>query len=43
MVELVNEIWLMLLHTVRGQYEVVPGELDVVFRMQKHFREIGKR
>ena len=29
-VELVNEIWLMLLHTLRGQYEVITSEPEVV-------------
>ena len=39
-VELVKEIWLMLLHTLRGQYEAIIGEPDVVFRKQQHFREM---
>ena len=30
----------MLLHTLRGQYEAIIGELDVVFRKQQHFREM---
>ena len=42
-VELVKEIWLMLLHTLRGQYEAIPGDPDVVFRKQQHFREIWKK
>ena len=37
-IELVKEIWLMLLHTLRGQYEAITGEPDVVFRKQQHFR-----
>ena len=39
-VELVKEIWLMLLHTLRGQFEAIHGEPDVVFRKQQQFREI---
>ena len=42
-VELVKEIWLMLLHTLRGQYEAIHGEPDVVFRKQQQFREIWKK
>ena len=33
----------MLLHTVRGQYEAITGELDVVFHKQQHFREMWKK
>ena len=29
-IELVKEIWLMLLHTLRGQYEAIIGEPEVV-------------
>ena len=32
----------MLLHTLRGQYEAISGEYDVVFRKQQHFREMWK-
>ena len=42
-VELVKEIWLMLLHTLRGQYEAIHGEPDVVFRKQQQFREFEKK
>ena len=28
----------MLLHTLRGQYEAIHGEPDVVFRKQQQFR-----
>ena len=42
-VELVKEIWLMLLHTLRGQYEAIHDELDIVFRKQQQFREIWKK
>ena len=42
-VKLVKEIWLMLLHTLRGQYEAIHGEPDVVFRKQQQFREIWKK
>ena len=34
------DIWFMLLCTLRGQYEAIIGELDVVFRKQQHFREM---
>ena len=33
----------MLLHTLRGQYEAITGESDVVFRKQQHFREMWKK
>ena len=42
-VQLVKEIWLMFLHTLRGQYEATHGEPDVVFRKQQQFREIWKK
>ena len=33
----------MLLHTLRGQYEAIHGEPNVVFRKQQHFQEIWKK
>ena len=30
----------MLLHTLRGKYEAIIGEPDVVFRTQQHFGEM---
>ena len=42
-VELVKEIWLMLLRALRGQYEAIQGEPDVVFRKQQQFCEIWKK
>ena len=42
-VELVTNIWLMLLHTLRGQYEAITGEPEVIFRKQQHFQEIWKK
>ena len=36
-IELVKEIWLMLLHTLRGQYKAIIGEPDVVIRKQQQF------
>ena len=41
-VELVKEIGLMLLHTLRGQYEAITSEPDVVVHKQQ-FREIWKK
>ena len=41
-VELVKEIWLMLLHTLRGQYESITSEPEVVIHKQQQFREIWK-
>ena len=41
-VEFVKDMWLMLLHTLRGQYEAIIGELEVGFCKQQHFREIWK-
>ena len=32
----------MLLHTLRGQYEAITGEPDVVIHKQQQFREIWK-
>ena len=42
-VELVTNIWLMLLHTLRGQYAAITGEPEVIFRKQQHFQEIWKK
>ena len=39
-VELVKEVWLMLLHTLRGQYDAIVGEPEVVIRKQQQFRKI---
>ena len=39
-VEVVKEIWFMLLHALRGEYDAITGEFDVVFRKQQHFREM---
>ena len=33
----------MLLHTLRGQYEAIPSELEVVIHKQQQFREIWKK
>ena len=37
------EIWLMILHTLRGQYEAITGEHEVVIRKQQQFEKFGKR
>ena len=42
-VELVRDIWFMLIHTLRGQYKAIIGEIEVVFRKQQHFREFWKK
>ena len=39
----VKEIWLMLLHTIGGQYEAITGEPEVVIRKQQQFWEIWKK
>ena len=36
-VELVKEIWLMLIHTLRGPYEAIYGGCDVVIHKQQQF------
>ena len=36
-------VWLMLLYTLRSQYEAITSEPDVVFRKQQHFREMWKK
>ena len=41
-VDLVKEVWLMLIHTLRGQYDAIIGEPEVVIRRQQNFREIWK-
>ena len=41
-VDLVKEVWLMLVHTFRGQYDAITGEPEVVIRRQQQFREIWK-
>ena len=33
----------MHLHTLRGQYEAITGELEVVIRKQQQFQEIWKK
>ena len=33
----------MLLYTLRGQYEAITSEPEVVFSKQDHFREIWKK
>ena len=42
-VELVKEIWLMLLHTLRDLYEAIPAEPDVCFVSNNIFEKFGKR
>ena len=42
-VESIKEIWLMLLHILRGQYEGITGQSDVVIRKQQQFQEIWKK
>ena len=41
-VDLVKEVWLMLVHTLRGQYDAIIGEPEVLIRRQQQFREIWK-
>ena len=33
----------MLLHTLRGQYEAITGEPNVVFHKQQHFKEMSTK
>ena len=35
----VKEIWMMLLHTLRGQYDAMICELDIAFCKKHDFRE----
>ena len=42
-VELVKEIWLMLLHTLRGQYEAIHCEPNLCFASNNNFEKFGKR
>ena len=34
------EFWLLLVHTLRGQYESFIGNADAIFRKQMHFKRI---
>ena len=40
---LIEEIWLMLMHTLRGQCEAITDEPIVVFHKQQQFRETWKK
>ena len=39
-IELVKEIWLMLLHSLRDQNDAISDEPDVVFHKQQQFRQM---
>ena len=34
------EFWLLLIHTLYGQYESFIGNVDVVFKMPMHFKRL---
>ena len=41
--EVVKEIWVTLVHTLKGEYDVIKGNSDVVFRKQEVFKKRWER
>ena len=39
-VVIIVEFWLLLVHTLRGQYESFTGNADAILRKQMHFKRI---
>ena len=37
---IIVEFWLILIHTLRGQYESFTGNVDVIFKKQMHFKRL---
>ena len=37
---IVVEFWLLLIHTLCGQYKSFTGNVDVIFKMQMHFKSL---
>ena len=42
-VEVVKEIWVTLVHTLKGEYDAIKGDSDVVFRKQEVFKKRWER
>ena len=39
----VKEIWMTLVHTLKGEYDAIKGDPDVVFRKQEVFKKRWER
>ena len=37
---IIVQFWLLLIHTLRGQYESFTGNVDAIFRKQMHFKNL---
>ena len=37
---IIAEFWLLLIHTLHGQYESFTGNVDVIFKKQMHFKRL---
>ena len=37
---IIDEFWLLLIHTLHGQYECFTGNVDAIFRKQMHFKRL---
>ena len=37
---IIAEFWLLLIHTLHGQYESFTGNADAIFRKQMHFKRL---
>ena len=37
---IIAEIWLLLIHTLRGQYESFTSNVDAILRKQMHFKRL---
>ena len=37
---IIAEFWLLLIHTLHGQYECFTGNVDAIFRKQMHFKRL---
>ena len=41
--DVVKEIWLTSMHTLKGEYDAIKGDSDVVFRKQEVFKKRWER
>ena len=41
--DVVKEIWVTLVHTLKGEYDAIKGDSDVVFRKQEVFKKRWER
>ena len=42
-VDVVKEIWLILVHTLKGEYDAIKGDSKVVFQKQEVFKKRWER